>query len=409
MYKQIKIIILFCLILAVASISGQVLAQSNYESTAEMRLLNNELKAKKKQLDTIKEEQEKYNKLIEEFQNEKSTLENQMAILENRISKTELDIIELELEIDELNLQIRKLGLDIQAKDTKIENEKQNLANLLKMVHKQNQASTLEILLLNDSLAKFLNQVKYLEDTNKEISSSVDDLKKNKEKLEINRQDKAKKNAELATLKQNLERKRDALKYEKNSKEYLLVQTEEKEDKYQELLSDAKRQQEEASQEIISLEHTVRQRLKELEGNKLDALDSDFSWPVTKNYITSTFHDPSYPFRHLIGEHPAIDIRAGQGSTLRATASGYVAKVKFDGTRNYAYIMIIHGDAYSSVYGHVSAVNVSEDDFVFQGQVIGKTGGMPGTAGSGYFSTGPHLHFEIRKEGIPVNPLDYLP
>ncbi|MFP4515118.1 MAG: murein hydrolase activator EnvC family protein [Parcubacteria group bacterium] len=409
MYKQFKIIILFFIILAVASMSGQVFAQNDYEGTAEMRLLNNELIAKKKQLDAIKEEQEKYNKLIEEFQSEQSTLENQVAILENRISKAQLDITGLELEIDELNLEIRKLGLDIQAKDTKIEKEKQHLASLLKMVHKQNQASTLEVLLLNNSLAEFLNQVKYLEDTNKEINSSVDDLKKHKEKLEISRQNKAKKNEELVRLKKNLERKRDSLKYERNNKEYLIAQTEEKEEKYQDLLSEAKKQQEQASQEIVSLEHTVRQRLKELEGNKLEGLDSDFAWPVPKNYITSTFHDPSYPFRHLIGEHSAIDIRAAQGTTLRATSSGYVAKVKFDGTRSYGYIMIIHADGYSSVYGHVSQVNVEADDFVFQGQVIGKTGGMPGTAGSGYFSTGPHLHFEIRKEGIPVNPLDYLP
>ncbi len=409
MHKQIKIIILFFIILAIVSMSGQVFAQNDYEDTAEMRLLNNELNAKKKQLDTIKKEQEKYRKLIDEFQNEQSTLENQVSILENRISKAQLDITELELEIDELNLEIRKLGLDIQAKDRKINNEKQHLSNLLKMVNKQNQTSTLEILLLNNSLAEFLNQVKYLEDTNKEISSSLDDLKKHKKKLEINRQDKAQKNEELAKLKKNLETKRDALKYERNNKEYLLVKTEEKEDKYQDLLSEAKRQQEEASQEIVNLEQTVRQRLQKLEGNKLEALDSDFAWPVAKNYITSTFHDPSYPFRHLIGEHPAIDIRASQGSTLRAAASGYVAKVKFDGTKSYAYIMIIHADGYSTVYSHPSSVIVKEDDFVFQGQVIGKTGGMPGTIGAGYFTTGPHLHFEIRKEGIPVNPLDYLP
>ncbi|HKK54009.1 MAG TPA: peptidoglycan DD-metalloendopeptidase family protein [Patescibacteria group bacterium] len=409
MHKQIKIIILFFIILAIVSMSGQVFAQNDYEDTAEMRLLNNELNAKKKQLDTIKKEQEKYRKLIDEFQNEQSTLENQVSILENRISKAQLDITELELEIDELNLEIRKLGLDIQAKDRKINNEKQHLGNLLKMVNKQNQTSTLEILLLNNSLAEFLNQVKYLEDTNKEISSSLDDLKKHKKKLEINRQDKAQKNEELAKLKKNLETKRDALKYERNNKEYLLVKTEEKEDKYQDLLSEAKRQQEEASQEIVNLEQTVRQRLQKLEGNKLEALDSDFAWPVAKNYITSTFHDPSYPFRHLIGEHPAIDIRASQGSTLRAAASGYVAKVKFDGTKSYAYIMIIHADGYSTVYSHPSSVIVKEDDFVFQGQVIGKTGGMPGTIGAGYFTTGPHLHFEIRKEGIPVNPLDYLP
>jgi murein DD-endopeptidase MepM/ murein hydrolase activator NlpD len=409
MYKYFKIIILSFIILTVTLLSGQVLAQNDYESTAEMRLLNNELKAKKKQLDAIKEEQKKYNKLIEEFQSEQNTLENQVTILENRISKTQLDISELELEIDELNLEIRKLGLDIQVKDKKIEQEKNHLANLLKMVHKQNQASTLEILLLNDSLAEFLNQVKYLEDTNKEISSSVDDLKKHKEKLIVDRQEKAKKNKELVSLKKNLERKRDALKYEKNNKEYLLTQTEEKEEKYQNLLSEAKRQQEEAAQEIVNLEQSVRQRLKELEGNKLEGLDSDFAWPVTKNYITATFHDPAYPFRNLIGEHPAIDIRAKQGSTLKASASGYVAKVKFNGTRDYAYIMIVHADGYSTVYAHTSEVIVKEDDFVFQGQVIGKTGGMPGTIGAGYFTTGPHLHFEIRKEGIPVNPLDYLP
>ena len=409
MFKQVKISLLLIVIFSLVLVSGQALAQNDYESTAEMRLLNSELQAKKKQLQAIKEEQEKYNKLIEEYQGKQSTLENQVAILENRISKTQLDISELEIEVDELNLQIRKLGLDIQAKDKKIEQEKQHLANLLKMVHKQNQASTLEILLLNSSLAEFLNQVKYLEDTNKEISSSVDDLRKNKERLEISRQEKAKKNQELVKLKKNLERKRDALTYERNNKEYLLEETQEQEEKYQDLLTEAKQQQEQAAQEIVSLERTVRQRLEELEGNKLEALDSDFAWPVTKNYITSTFHDPSYPFRHLIGEHPAIDIRAGQGSTLRATSSGYVAKVRFDNTRRYAYIMIIHADGYSSVYGHISAVNVKEDDFVFQGQVIGKTGGMPGTAGSGYFSTGPHLHFEIRKEGIPVNPLDYLP
>ncbi len=155
MHKQIKTILFSFIILTVVLMSGQVFAQSNYGDTAEMKLLNNELNAKKKELNAIKEKQEKYNKLIEEFQSEQSTLENQVSILENRIEKAQLDITKLELEIDELNLEIRKLGLDIQAKDKKIDNEKQHLASLLKMVNKQNQTSTLEILLLNDSLAEF--------------------------------------------------------------------------------------------------------------------------------------------------------------------------------------------------------------------------------------------------------------
>ncbi len=136
---------------------------------------------------------------------------------------------------------------------------------------------------------------------------------------------------------------------------------------------------------------------------------SGWSWPVPKNTITSTFRDPSYPFRKSIGEHSGVDIRAAQGTTLRAAASGYVARVKFDGSTAYSYIMIIHADNFSTVYGHVSGVSVSADEYVTQGQIIGKTGGAPRTVGAGPFSTGPHLHFEIRKNGIPVDPLNYLP
>jgi murein DD-endopeptidase MepM/ murein hydrolase activator NlpD len=277
------------------------------------------------------------------------------------------------------------------------------------VIYKQNQASTLEILLLNNSLADFLNQVKYLEDTNEEISSSLNELSKQKNNLEQDQEVKVQKNKELLSLKEDLLRKRDALGYEKDNKENILVQTSSREKEFQSLLDQAKSEQTQATYEILSLENSVRQRLSDLDSSKLEKLDSDFVWPVTKNYITATFHDPDYPYRNIIGEHSAIDIRASQGTTLRATASGYVAKVKFNGSRSYAYIMIIHGDGYSSVYGHVSKVLVSEDDYVLQGQVIGASGGMPGTSGAGYFTTGPHLHFEIRKNGIPVNPLDYLP
>lgn len=411
MKKYIKIFLLI-LIISACLIIKPVFSDSNLTQTnAEIKLLNNELKDKKKQLEDIKKQQEEYSELIRKQQESKVSLENQLNILENKILKSELDIKETEIAIDQINLEIRKINLDVSATDKKIETEKEHLANLLKLAYKQDQVSTLEALLLNSSLADFLSQAKYLEDTNEEIGNSLDNLKRDKKNLEYNQNLKLEISKELLAKKDDLKKKKDALEYEKGNKENILVQTASREKEFQSLLARAKAEQASATNEILSLERTVRAKLESLENgekNKLE-LDSDFAWPVTKNYITATFHDPDYPFRNIIGEHSGVDIRAGQGSTLKSTASGYVAKVKYDGSGRYAYIMIIHGDGFSSVYGHVSRVSVNEDDYVLQGQVIGATGGMPGTPGSGYFSTGPHLHFEIRKDGIPVDPLNYLP
>jgi murein DD-endopeptidase MepM/ murein hydrolase activator NlpD len=71
--------------------------------------------------------------------------------------------------------------------------------------------------------------------------------------------------------------------------------------------------------------------------------------------------------------------------------------------------MIVHADGLSSVYGHVNQISVENEQFVTKGQVIGYSGGMPGTRGAGPLSTGPHLHLEIRLNGVPVDPLNYLP
>jgi len=134
-----------------------------------------------------------------------------------------------------------------------------------------------------------------------------------------------------------------------------------------------------------------------------------FIWPVKKSTINCYFHDPRSPYRRLLGEHQAIDIAAVQGTPLHAAADGYVSEVKFDGSRDYAYIIIMHANGLSTVYGHVSAAYVKAKDYVVQGQVIGRSGGAPGSIGSGYYTTGPHLHFGMLANGIPVNPLNYLP
>lgn len=406
--KKLPIIIL--LLIAVFALGGSSLVFGQSGSVdEEINALNNKIQNQKKQMDELANKQKVYQGMIQKKQQDKASLVNQLSILENRLAKAQLDIDSTNLNIDKTNLEIQKIELDVENVNTEIENEKQHMSSLLRLMYKQDQISTMEMLLLNDSLAEFLSQAKYLENTNSKIKESLDSLKDKKDQLDQSKINLDAKNKELATLKDDLQRKKDDLSYEQDSKGIILEETKSSEAQYQSLLARAKKEQLQAEAEVASIEKIIRQKMAAKDKAKLESGSSEIAWPVTKNTITTGFHDSDYPYRKIIGEHPAIDIRATQGSTLRAAADGYVARVKFDGSTSYAYIMIIHNDGLSTVYGHVSAVSVTAEQYVKQGDVIGRTGGYPRSVGAGAFTTGAHLHFEVRKNGIPVNPLNYLP
>ncbi|MBU4375180.1 peptidoglycan DD-metalloendopeptidase family protein [Patescibacteria group bacterium] len=386
-----------------------VFSQAEYAGNIndEVKEINKEIKEKNNRIDEIQKKQEIYQKTIKQKQADQANLKNQLAILENRIAKAELDIESAQIEVDRVNLELKKVSLEIEDRDEQIEKEKEHLASVLRLMHKQDSKTSLEILLLNNSFSDFISEIKYLEDINSEIGDSVDDLKEHKLQLEEKQIVLLGKEEELKELKKELEDKKTLLLSEQQNRTFVLDQTKSSEKEFQELLRLAREEQQQAEADIVNLEKIVRAKIAQTQGEELEFNDTGFIWPVNKNLVTSFFHDPDYPFRYIF-EHPGIDIRAGQGTELKAAASGYVAIAK-DAGKGYSYIMIVHGDGLATVYGHVSGIYVKEDEYVVQGQAIGRSGGMPGTPGAGRLTTGPHLHFEVRFGGIPVNPLEYLP
>lgn len=169
----------------------------------------------------------------------------------------------------------------------------------------------------------------------------------------------------------------------------------------------AKREQSDIKAAISSAEAAFREKLTRLLGGEIELSNQEFIWPVPKNKVTSAFHDEAYPFKDIFA-HTGVDIRAKQGTPVSASNSGYVAKVVDGGKTGYSYIVVVHGDDITTVYGHLSRIDVKEGQRVSQGELLGLSGGSPGTAGAGKLTTGPHLHFELREKGQPVDPLTYL-
>lgn len=132
--------------------------------------------------------------------------------------------------------------------------------------------------------------------------------------------------------------------------------------------------------------------------DQVDATPGDpsgFAWPLpVAGYVTRS------PESVRPGEHPGLDIAVPAETQIRATAGGVVTVAGQDSVYG-TYLVIDHGGGLESLYGHASRLLVRRGDRVSRGQLIG-------LAGSTGRSTAPHLHFEIRKDGRAVDPLQFV-
>ena len=121
-----------------------------------------------------------------------------------------------------------------------------------------------------------------------------------------------------------------------------------------------------------------------------------FQWPTTRREISGwTFHDPRNP------GHIGLDIAARMWDPIVVVADGMVVFAEWGG--GYGNLVIVeHDDGWRSYYAHLTEIVVEMGQEVRQGEILGGAG----TTG---YSTGPHLHFELRYQGRPVDPHVYLP
>ena len=122
-------------------------------------------------------------------------------------------------------------------------------------------------------------------------------------------------------------------------------------------------------------------------------------WPVN-GAVTSPFGMRLHPIFHVWKMHTGVDLHASMGTPIKAAAAGTVVFAGWKGGYGQA-VIISHGNGLATLYAHQSELLVNVGDKVKRGEVIGKVGS------TGY-ATGPHLHFEVRVNGTPVDPMGYL-
>jgi murein DD-endopeptidase MepM/ murein hydrolase activator NlpD len=122
-------------------------------------------------------------------------------------------------------------------------------------------------------------------------------------------------------------------------------------------------------------------------------------WPV-RGMLSSTFGVRKSPFTDTPVFHHGLDIVARQGTPVHATAPGTVVRSAYEGPLGNV-VVVDHGLGYRSVYAHLSSREVEEGTVVDRGDELGRVGSTGRT-------TGPHLHYEVRVNGLQVNPARFL-
>lgn len=371
------------------------------QTQEELDALQDEITQRKAAIDDINRKLDEYKKKIKEYAGKSASLLNDLALIENQTAMAELDIAATQTEIEQQNLELAGLEENIRVETAHLDEQRTMLRAMLFSLNQHEDTGLVTALFGSETFHEAFDTVAQLESVNASLQRSLDATKQVRTNLETDRSEHEEKLTRLLALETQLGERVQKLEMQSNAKSVLVSQTASSEAEYRTLMSELRQEQSSIASQIASLQNEVQSKIEDAD---LVGDASVVTWPLT-GIITTTFHDPTYPFRHLF-EHPGLDIAIPIGTSVEASAPGYVAWAR-TGTQYGNYVMIIHANGMATLYAHLMRMDVAPDQFVTRGQQIGLSGGKPGMQGAG-LSTGPHLHFEVRKDGIPVDPMKYL-
>jgi murein DD-endopeptidase MepM/ murein hydrolase activator NlpD len=384
-----KIIILFAgllILLSILNISsgpGQLQGQSLEE---ELQRIKEEREEAQKKIDEVKKTERHYmgevSQVEEQLIGALSELDGFNARLADAKSIVDRTTIELVLKEEELN---------------KIEDELSEkiliLNNRIAEIYKKGNNNVLGILLKAENFIEFISRMKLMNLFAQQDTDNVLDIKD-------------KRNATLG-IKKSIIDLREQQKEHREKIERLVVQSEAKTAEVEDLYGEKKNllyQTRANKNALMAMEKELEIREAEvtriLESYKYGTAPSGkFMWPVAGR-LRSGFGWRIHPIFGTNRFHTGIDLTAPHGTLIKAGDGGQVIQAGYSGGYGYT-ILLYHGGGFASRYAHLSSIRCTVGQFVARGQVIG-------LVGSTGWTTGPHLHFEIRINGAAQNPLQYL-
>ena len=330
-------------------------------------------------------------KKVREMRRKERTLSEQLRETRTRIVRAKIRLATLNREYAQVSRQLSQTRARVMQLRAKLSRHRSILAERLRQLYKHPPSDYVAFVLdsrdIEDAAIRTYAFQRILYYDEKVIETT----RQAKEELENQEAQLRRQQARLDSLRRAIAEQTKELHVAEAEQERLLRQVQTQRETYEKWL----KEWEEESRAIAALLRRL-QSAQRGRPRPIPAWTGPFIRPVD-GPIVSGFGYRVHPIFRRVKFHYGIDISAPSGTPIRAAADGVVVSVGW--RRAYGNTIIIdHGEGMATLYAHCSRILVSEGEVVKQGQVIA-------LVGSTGLSTGPHLHFEVRRYGEPINPL----
>ncbi|HOJ11442.1 MAG TPA: peptidoglycan DD-metalloendopeptidase family protein [Clostridiales bacterium] len=348
------------------------------------------------ELDKAKQDKKNIDSQINQINQQKK---NELSA-KNKLEQEKKDVIGTEKkesqEYDELIKEIAELEKTLKEVEKALEEAEQNYEKQcnsfkarLRAIYKNSNETILDMLFESKSITAFLEKLEFISLLSKKDKNDMDELELAKKEVECKRQLIAEQKVELQKVIEEKKQRLDSLKASRTNLDQKIQSSKSR-------LATLEKQEKELlakSEEMGNLIITLSSKSKYVEGNMV--------WPLpSSSLITSEYGNRKHPILKTYSMHTGVDIGGKSGANILAANKGTVI---ISGWQNaYGYTVVVdHGGGITTLYAHCSKILVKKGQEVKAGQIIAKVG-------STGWSTGPHLHFEVRVNGATKNPLNYV-
>ena len=330
---------------------------------------------------------------MSQVEQEKASVSAEMEEMTAEIESAEQEVEEIQGRIEEKEGEIQAAATEVEHLRNKMAQRQEGLDQRLRIMYKNGSVGFLDVLFGSSSISEFLSNIEMVQRIYKNDMDTLAELEENHDLLE---------SKQLV-----LEQEKEALAVEKESERAKQEELEDSKAALQEKLEALNAEADAITAEIVARQKALEEQRRKEEaqngGSKKPAHSYSggaLMWPCDSTIITSEFGFRIHPLTGIYTGHTGIDIGCSMNSPVYAAEAGTVILSEWYGGYGYA-VVVDHGGGITTLYGHNDSLSVSVGDTVNRGDVVASSGNTG-------WSTGPHLHFEVRVNGEYVDPMGYF-